>query len=352
MSETCFHKTEKNINDKDELIDLPFNVIAEKQTFRRKITIKEPGSYHLYFSNCLHGTKIGFDLTLSQYNLVHGHRVYLPAGKAALPILYGTLCAAFFVSFIVWCVYLTKHRKNAVSIHLLMALVCIFKALTLFSETVEYHWLKSTGKPHGWNIAFYIFSFVKGMLLFMVIVLIGTGWSYLKPYLTERDKQVMLVVIVVQAMVNVAMVMLDETAPGAVGWLTWRDMLHLLDMMCCCAILLPIVWSIKHLSASSERDGRAARDADRLKQFRKFYLVVVAYIYITRVVVFLLDATLPFEYTWLANFFSECTSLLFYIGTGWLFRPRGRNPYLKLTDEDVDESELDPVPLVISPGDA
>mmetsp|Transcript_20027 Transcript_20027/g.29991 ORF Transcript_20027/g.29991 Transcript_20027/m.29991 type:complete len:445 (+) Transcript_20027:23-1357(+) len=344
----CFHKNERNIGKDDTIMSLAYDVIADKKDFNKTIQITKPGSYHLYFSNCLPGTRIAFDLELSQYNVYGADRIYLPAGKAVLPNMYGLLFLAFVGCLGFWIYFLVANKKHVTTIHLLMGLVVIFKALTLFSEAFEYHSLKTTGRPHGWNIAFYIFSFLKGMLLFTVIVLIGTGWSYLKPYLTEQDKQIMLVVIVVQAMVNVAMVMLDETAPGAIGWLTWRDLLHLLDMLCCCAIVLPIVWSIRSLSASAERDGKAARDADRLKQFRNFYGVVVGYIYITRVVVFLLDAMLPFEYTWLANVFSECTSLLFFIGTGWLFRPRGRNPFLKLSQEDDDASELDadPVPMV------
>ena len=39
----------------------------------------------------------------------------------------------------------------------------------------------------------------------------------------------------------------------------------------CCLILLPIVWSIRHLRESSEVDGKAARNLERLKRFRKFY---------------------------------------------------------------------------------
>ncbi len=34
------------------------------------------------------------------------------------------------------------------------------------------------------------------MLFFAVIVLIGTGWSYMKPFLTDRDRQIMLAVMV------------------------------------------------------------------------------------------------------------------------------------------------------------
>lgn len=39
----------------------------------------------------------------------------------------------------------------------------------------------------------------------------------------------------------------------------------------------------------------AARNLVRLKRFRKFYLLVVTYIYFTRIIVYLLNATLPFE---------------------------------------------------------
>lgn len=46
---------------------------------------------------------------------------------------------------------------------------------------------------------------------------------------------------------EVAIVILDENTPASRSWFTWRDILHLVDIVCCCAILFPIVWSIKHL---------------------------------------------------------------------------------------------------------
>lgn len=42
------------------------------------------------------------------------------------------------------------------------------------------HYVALTGSPDGWNIAYYIFTFFRGILFFTVIVLIGTGWSYMK----------------------------------------------------------------------------------------------------------------------------------------------------------------------------
>ncbi len=122
---------------------------------------------------------------------------------------------------------------------------------------------------------------------------------------------------VAQTMVNIALVVTSETSPGARAWLAYRDVLHLLDMICCCAILLPIVWSIRHLREVAEQDDKgtgpmrllkeaksvrqtcaAQRNLERLTRFRQFYLLVVTYIYVTRIVAFLLEATLPFEKTW------------------------------------------------------
>ena len=50
------------------------------------------------------------------------------------------------------------------------------------------------------------------------------------------------------------------------------------------------------------------------------------YIYFTRIIVFLLAATLPFRYLWLRYVFAEGATLIFYVCTGWMFRPREDNP--------------------------
>jgi len=47
-----------------------------------------------------------------------------------------------------------------------MSIVLVLKLMTLFFEAFEFHYLKTTGTPHGWQIAYYIFSFLRGMMLF------------------------------------------------------------------------------------------------------------------------------------------------------------------------------------------
>lgn len=51
----------------------------------------------------------------------------------------------------------------------------------------------------------------------------------------------------------------------------------------------------------AQTDGKAARNLLKLQLFRQFYVLVVAYIYITRILVYLLRSTMPFAYAWAAD---------------------------------------------------
>lgn len=330
----CLH--EDDVERGDLVISLAKR--TQWQTLSISHTITKGGYYNLYFSNCEKGTNTNFKMDLAEYNMdVDGStKIYLSAGQQSLPNWFFALCFLFTAQLGVWSRVICKDRNNTKSLHWLMMVVLVLKILTLFCESFKFYSLMTTGHNNAWSIFFYIFSALKGVLLFAVIVLIGTGWSYLKPFLTDRDKQLMLAVMVAQIMVNVAMVVLDETAPGSADWLTWSDILHLVDMVCCCLILLPIVWSIRHLREAESTDGKAMANMNRLKNFRTFYLSVVSYIYFTRIVVYLLDASLPFELSWLGTVFAELAAFAFYGVSGYLFRPQSANPYLALDTEEVE----------------
>ena len=51
--------------------------------------------------------------------------------------------------------------------------------------------------------------------------------------------------------------------------------------------------------------------------------------------------TVPFEYTWLDNFFHESANLVFFVVTGYKFRPGCNNPYLRLPASDEEEEDLE-----------
>lgn len=180
------------------------------------------------------------------------------------------------------------------------------------------------------------------MLTFAVIVLIGTGWSHLKPFLGERDKEIMLLVMLVQLVVNVAIVVVDEMSPGDDGWETWRRGLFILDLFCCALVFLPIAWSVGQIqNASTAVEGKSRTHLIRLTTFQRFYLAVVGYIYFTRIVLSLLASLVSHDLEWIGPVFWEIAAAIFYITTGWLFRPIPRNPYqgISKTEDDADHEE-------------
>jgi uncharacterized membrane protein YgcG len=89
----------------------------------------------------------------------------------------------------------------------------------------------------------------------------------------------------------------------------------------------------------AEADGKAQHNLQKLQLFRQFYVMVVAYIYFTRIVVFLLAATIPFYLLWLGDMFTELATLLFFVVTGYKFKPARDNPYLPVSAEGDEGGE-------------
>ena len=72
-------------------------------------------------------------------------------------------------------------------------------------------------------------------------------------FLADREKKILMVVIPLQVVAEVAIIVLDEHTPAAYSWFTWMNILHLVDIVCCCAILFPIVWCAPATAASARR---------------------------------------------------------------------------------------------------
>lgn len=163
--------------------------------------------------------------------------------------------------------------------------------------------------------------------------------------MNDREKRILLIVLPLQVIDNIALVAIEEMSPGSQAWLTWRDSLHIVDIICCCLILFPLVWQIRRLRLSAIADGKQLSNLDKLTRYRNFYMAVVGYIYFTRIIVYLLGATVPFTLTWLRAFSNEAATVAFFCWTGWKFRPLSDNPYLPILmdddDEDFDDGELD-----------
>ncbi|KAE8730446.1 zinc finger CCCH domain-containing protein 58 [Hibiscus syriacus] len=309
--------------------------------FNQTYPVSSPNEYSLFFSNCAPETRVSMNVRAETYNLERdGSRDYLSAGLTQLPSLYTVFSILYLVFLGCWIYICYTNKLSVHRLHLLMSGLLLFKALNLICAAEDKHYVKVTGTPHGWDILFYIFQFIRVVLLFTVIILIGTGWSFLKPFLQEREKKVLMIVIPLQVLANIASVVIGETGPFIKDWVTWNQLFLLVDIICCCAIIFPIVWSIRSLRETSKTDGKAARNLAKLTLFRQFYIVVIGYLYFTRIAVFALRTIAAYKYQWVSNAAEEAASLAFYLFMFYMFRPVEKNEYFVLDEDDEEAAEI------------
>jgi hypothetical protein len=97
---------------------------------------------------------------------------------------------------------------------------------------------------------------------------------------------------------------------------------------------------MNNLKSAAQTDGKARVSLEKLILFRRFYLIVICYIYFTRIIVLLLNSTLPYSRAWIGPFFAEFAAVCFYMITGHQFRPVKDNPYFEVGQEESDLIEL------------
>jgi len=318
----------------------------------------ETGLYTLYFARCTPvetGHSVSFTLEAQFKNV--GHSLpgkstgqtwdYLSAGDQPLPIMYTVFFILFFLALLTWASVLRRDPSEHGTIHKihhLMTMLLVLKCCTLLTESIRYHMVSATGVNNFMSTVYYIFTTLRGIMLFLVILLIGSGWSIVRGFLHNREKKIIVVVLFAQVINNIAMIVMEETAPGSVSWLEWRDALHIFDLVCCVSILFPVIWSIKHLTAATQdnsKDHKSQLSLIKLQLFRSFYVMVVSYIYFTRIIVYLVEATVPFHQIWLGAFATEFATLSFYVATGFKFQPQVDNPYLAVAAADDETSPAD-----------
>ncbi|XP_030246307.1 protein GPR107 [Drosophila navojoa] len=300
-------------------------------------TQHDEGLYNLYFHACpnYHRPKmLSFNVDIEENN--NGN--YLSAGEMPLPALYFMMSLLFFLSGLFWVFILKKSKHTVYKIHYLMAVLVFLKSLSLMFHSINYHFIEKRGEHvEAWAILYYIAHLLKGAVLFITIVLIGTGWTFIKHILSDKDKKIFMIVIPLQVLANVAQIITDESDQSDAEFRTWHNIFFFVDLLCCGAILFPIVWSIRHLHEASATDGKAAINLRKLKLFRQFYIMIVCYIYFTRIIVDLLQMTVVFQYAWLDEMFREMATYVFFVLTGYKFRPVSSHPYFTVPDDEEDD---------------
>lgn len=323
----------------------------------------EEGNYYLSFHNCRgfrghHRNDFGSSRdmsygeyashTLTRFNLsmmiveTNYPQNYLSAGAIPLPQMYFMLSVMFLLCGCGWVNFISSQKENTLRIHNLMTVLVFAKACSLLFHGINYHYISLDGQPVvTWAYLYYATRSVKGALFFITLALIGSGWSFIKHILSPRDKKIIVVIVALQVIAHIAEIILDESTEGEASIEFWAKLSGLVDLFSCFAILVLISWSLRHLEEASSTDGKAAMNLRKMELFKSFYVVSTIYIYVTRIVTFVLLSMLVFKYSWLAELFAELATLVYFSVTGYYFQPMPTNPYLLLsTDTDQEEDIL------------
>ncbi|XP_069335638.1 protein GPR108 isoform X10 [Eulemur rufifrons] len=286
----------------------------------------EEGQYNLNFHNCnnsVPGKEHPFDITVMIRE--KNPEGFLSAAEIPLFKLYMVMSACFLAAGIFWVSVLCRNTYNVFKIHWLMAALAFTKSISLLFHSINYYFINSQGHPiEGLAVMHYITHLLKGALLFITIALIGSGWAFVKYVLSDKEKKIFGIVIPLQVLANVAYIVIESREEGASDYGLWKEILFLVDLICCGAILFPVVWSIRHLQEASGTDGKVAVNLAKLKLFRHYYVMVICYVYFTRIIAILLRVAVPFQWQ-------------------WLYQPAGDNPYLQLPQEDEEDVQMEQV---------
>uniref|UniRef100_A0A1D5R3Y2 G protein-coupled receptor 107 n=1 Tax=Macaca mulatta TaxID=9544 RepID=A0A1D5R3Y2_MACMU len=298
------------------------------QFFFNISTDDQEGLYSLYFHKCLGkelpSDKFSFslDIEITEKN----PDSYLSAGEIPLPKLYISMAFFFFLSGTIWIHILRKRRNDVFKIHWLMAALPFTKSLSLVFHAIDYHYISSQGFPiEGWAVVYYITHLLKGALLFITIALIGTGWAFIKHILSDKDKKIFMIVIPLQVLANVAYIIIESTEEGTTEYGLWKDSLFLVDLLCCVA----------HREGGHMKAWLSSPTAE---------LAIPKLISVTCDVCLKVHFANLFILGWFLNLqlLDETATLVFFVLTGYKFRPASDNPYLQLSQEE-DDLEMESV---------
>jgi G protein-coupled receptor 107 len=312
----------------------------------------EEGLYFLIYQSCPYDplSTVSFELDFHFMNYdAFGSPSYLTAGEMRLPFLFLFFSISYFLCLVLWYSNIREvlqgrpghFEKTSGSrdfrIHHLMTLLLLFKFLSVLFESIRYHAIRVYGHAQMWTFLYYTFTIIRGTFMFTVILLLGTGWSIVKPYLNNREKKVIFLILTLQVVNNIAIIFISQETEGENSYIRWAATLHLVDIACCCAVLVPLVWQVNSLEKSigeeangEEREsntelGEKGQILSKLKLFRSFYLLVIAYIYATRILVYLFATLLDYRHIWVRFLVVELITLTFYIAAGLMFRPTIEN---------------------------
>lgn len=262
--------------------------------------------------------KVSIDLELDNIAL-NGESTFLSAEEIPLPHMF-TWSGIVYVALAVTWALLMWHspRRDVFMLHILMLCLIALKILAIFSESFMYFSLSASGQPHGWNVAFYFFQAARGLFVFLLVLLIGSGWRLMRSIIRPNDRYLFWIILPLQLAANLGLAAVEEKYLNDY----WFYIFQFIDIICCILVLSPIL-------EPSDKTKRPLQ----LDRLRNFYTILVSYIYVTRVITTVLHMFLPPNSRWVTKLLTELATIAFFTFVGLEFRPVKDHPFFTSTEE-------------------
>ncbi|KAL7610095.1 hypothetical protein Lser_V15G11097 [Lactuca serriola] len=245
------------------------------------------------------------------YNIDDGNgttKNFLSAELTQLPFLYIIFSFIYLSSLGFWILVCFKNRRIFNRTHLLMGGLLLVNCVHFMCVAADLHHVKMTGTAHGLDVVFFIFQLMTAVLLSTVIVLIGAGWFFWKPFLKREEELVLMIVIVLEVWANV-----DPILPWEAAVPYNKENGSLADVIYCFAIYFSIALSSILLDEIRETD----LNGDKNKLWL-FMMLTIVYVLITKLFLLALSTR------WEVYVVKETTILVFCMSIIYIFRPVDR----------------------------
>ncbi|OAD71221.1 hypothetical protein PHYBLDRAFT_66495 [Phycomyces blakesleeanus NRRL 1555(-)] len=296
------------------------------ERWQKTLTVEpsEEGVWKIILVNCKN-TGVSLNLEMSMINPGNNH---LSAGDTPLFKVYGAVFLCYLCLSIYWLYLIVQKDTTVFRAHWFMLLLVMSMCFNKALQSAKYYYMKIGLLSNGWRIGFYVFAFIKGFLSILIIVLLASGWIFIKPFLSSKDKRVISVLVPLQILANVATAIQSEAAIKSTDWTVWTAILPLADIFACGVVLWTILQTRKHLGAAASADGKELDVLKKYDLWSSFYIVGLVCATLTSIV------TVPLRELVRSSCRRACYITIFWVY--WVrdsIGPSLNNPYMDLPDQ-------------------
>jgi len=262
----------------------------------------EVGFNNIYFVNCAE-KPVSFELKLTLFNVdSKGNKNYLSAGDVPLPAMYAGLYAVYAFLLLAW-----NLRRDS-PIQWVKNIFAEISFAALFFKSILFLQLQQYGTASTSYVVAVGFSAARKAALFGLIVVLGCGWTSLKPRLSKVDKAVVTTIFLLQVL-GYFLFIISQFAYGVEKALPLFNLVS--ESISMVAVLILQTLNLR---------TQVRNNLEPFPTLRTFYWMEVTFFAWTGFCFPLLEAVLPFNLSWLPPLLVELATLLFVLGADRMFQ--------------------------------